>query len=87
MGISLSTARYLAPASFLYDFPAQQYGMFSPRNMKDIQDANLAAFSPRPFAIAGFFFPQQIFQLVWLYKLCRGQGTRAEVQEMVNYTP
>lgn len=37
--------------------------------MKDIHDANLAFFSPQPMFIAGFFFPQQIFQLVWLYKL------------------
>ncbi|KAF2503005.1 hypothetical protein BU16DRAFT_568985 [Lophium mytilinum] len=87
MGISHSTARYLAPASFAYDFALQQYGMFSSPNMKDIHDANLAAFSPQPFAIAGFFFPQQIFQLVWLYKLWKGQGTRAEVQEMTSYAP
>lgn len=29
MGVSLSTARYLAPASFFIDFVAQQYGMLS----------------------------------------------------------
>ncbi|EME48169.1 hypothetical protein DOTSEDRAFT_69944 [Dothistroma septosporum NZE10] len=69
MGVSLSTARYLAPASFLYDFAAQQYGMLSSPNMKDIHDANLSFFSPQPFFIAGFFFPQQLFQLAWLYKL------------------
>lgn len=28
MGISLSTARWLAPASFVYDFAAQQYGLY-----------------------------------------------------------
>ena len=48
MGISRSTACYLAPASFLYDFAAQQYGMLSSPNMKDVHDANLAAFSPQP---------------------------------------
>jgi hypothetical protein len=47
MGISRSKARYLAPASFLYDFVAQQYGMLSSPNMKDVHDANLAAFSPQ----------------------------------------
>jgi hypothetical protein len=41
-------ARYLAPASFLYDFAAQQYGMLFSPNMKDVHDANLAAFSPQP---------------------------------------
>ena len=30
MGVSLSTARYLAPASFAYDFALQQYGMYVP---------------------------------------------------------
>lgn len=53
MGVELSTARYLAPASFLYDFAAQQYGMFSSPNMKDIHDRNLSFFSPQPFFIAG----------------------------------
>jgi hypothetical protein len=69
MGLSLSTARYLASASFLYDFAAQQYGIFSSPNMKDIHDANLSFFSPQPIFIACFFFPQQLFQLAWLYKL------------------
>ncbi|KAI5367874.1 hypothetical protein Slin15195_G030080 [Septoria linicola] len=69
MGVDLSTARYLAPASFLYDFAAQQYGMLSSPNMKDIHDKNLSFFSPQPFFIAGFFFPQQLFQVAWLYKL------------------
>lgn len=87
MGVSHSTAKYLAPASFLFFFAAQQYGVLSSPNMKDIHDANLAAFSPHPFAIAAFFFPQQIFQLAWLYRLWRGQGDRAEVQQMVDYVP
>ena len=50
MGILHSTARDLAPAPLLYDFAAQQYGILSPLNMKDVKgvyDANLAAFSPR----------------------------------------
>lgn len=63
MGISRSTARYPAPASFLYGFAAQQCGMLSSPNMKNVRDANPAAFSPQPYFIAALFFPQQ---LVWL---------------------
>lgn len=48
MGISRSTARYPAPASFLYGFAAQQCGMLSSPNMKNVRDANPAAFSPQP---------------------------------------
>lgn len=55
--------------AFLYDFAAQQYGMLSSPNMKDVHDQNLAAFSPQPYFIGGFFAPQQLFQLVWLYRL------------------
>lgn len=87
MGISYSKARYLAPASFLFDFAAQQYGMLSSPNMKDVHDDNLSFFSPQPYFIALFFFPQQIVQLVWLWKLWKKDGTEKEVQEMVNYTP
>ncbi|KAE9965119.1 hypothetical protein EG328_009972 [Venturia inaequalis] len=56
MGITHSTARYLAPASFLFDFAAQQYGIFSKPNMQDIHYKNIAAFSPQPLAIAWMFF-------------------------------
>jgi len=87
MGITHSTARYLAPASFLFDFAAQQYGIFSKPNMQDIHYHNLAAFSPQPLFIGGFFFPQQFIQLAWLWKLCRGNGTKEEIQEMVDYAP
>ncbi|KAI1335980.1 hypothetical protein F5Y15DRAFT_221771 [Xylariaceae sp. FL0016] len=91
MGVSLSTARWLAPASFAIDFAAQQYGMLSSPNMKNVHDANLSFFSPQPFFIAGFFFPQQIFQVVWLWKLWRAtpetlQNDRA-VQGMVDFAP
>jgi hypothetical protein len=74
--------RYLAPASFLFDFAAQQYGMFSSPNMLDIHNKNLAAFSPQPYFIAGFFFPQQLFQLAWLWKLWNQQGNAAECRMM-----
>lgn len=65
MGITHSTARYLAPASFLFDFAAQQYGIFSKPNMQDIHYQNLAAFSPQPLAIGmtdSFFLPWIVLQ-------------------------
>ena len=78
--------REQAPASFLIDFAAQQYGMLSSPNMKDIHDRNLSFFSPQPFFIAGFFFPQQLFQLAWLYRLYKldpkKPGERVELDEM-----
>lgn len=58
MAISYSTAKWVAPLSFIIDFAAQQYGMFATPNMKDIHDRNLSFFSPQPFFIAAFFFPQ-----------------------------
>ncbi|KAJ4351322.1 uncharacterized protein N0V89_006661 [Didymosphaeria variabile] len=82
MGNNPSTLRVLAPLSFAYDFAAQQYGMFSSPNMLDVHNANPAAFSPQPFFIAGFFFPQQLFQLAWLWKLCRGEGTPQDRKDM-----
>ncbi|KAI1333210.1 hypothetical protein F5Y16DRAFT_355109 [Xylariaceae sp. FL0255] len=91
MGISLSTARWLAPASFVIDFAAQQYGMLSKPNMKDVHDANISFFSPQPFFIAGFFFPQQIFQVIWLWKLWRATPESAKtdrsVAQMVDFAP
>lgn len=75
-----------APTSFLIDFAAQQYGMFSTPNMKTIHDRNLSFFSPQPFFIAGFFFPQQLFQLAWLYRLYKldpkKPGERSELDQM-----
>ncbi|KAF1967906.1 hypothetical protein BU23DRAFT_559063 [Bimuria novae-zelandiae CBS 107.79] len=82
MGNSPSTLRVLAPLSFAYDFAPQQYGIFSSPNMLDIHSANPAAFSPQPYFIGAFFFPQQLFQLVWLWKLCREEGTEEERAEM-----
>jgi hypothetical protein len=83
MGLTLSTARYLAPASFLFDFAAQQYGLLSKPNMQDIHNQNLAAFSPNPYFIGAFFFPQQIVQLFWLWRLWTAKGTDKEIEEMV----
>lgn len=91
MGVELSTARWIAPLSFAYDFAAQQVGMFSKPNMADVHDQNLSFWSPQPFFIAGFFFPQQIFQLVWLYRLWRLDGKKPkdaeELKPMVNFAP
>ncbi|KAI1496217.1 hypothetical protein F5X99DRAFT_401100 [Biscogniauxia marginata] len=91
MGISLSTARWLAPAAFVVDFAAQQYGMLSSPNMKYVHDANLSFFSPQPFFIAGFFFPQQIFQLMWLWKLWRATPESLQndssVAQLVDFAP
>ena len=64
----MSTARWMGPLSFAFNFAAQQYGMLSKPNMADVHDANLSFWSPQPYFIAGFFFPQQIFQLIWLYR-------------------
>lgn len=91
MGVSLSTARYLAPASFVVDFAAQQYGMLSSPNMADVHDQNLSFFSPQPYFIAGFFFPQQLFQLAWLWRLRRSNSQSAlegkDVSTMVDFSP
>jgi hypothetical protein len=92
MGISHSTARWVAPLSFAIDFAAQQYGMLSSPNMKDVHDANLSFWSPQPYFIAGFFFPQQLFQLAWLYRLWKMDPTKsandkAETQIMVDFVP
>lgn len=91
MGVDLSTARWLAPASFAFDFAAQQYGMLSSPNMKDIHDRNLSFFSPQPFFIAGFFFPQQLFQVAWLYKLWKldpkKPQEKKQLDEIVKFVP
>ena len=90
--MSYSTAKWVAPVSFVIDFVAQQYGMFATPNMKDIHDANLSFFSPQPFFIAGFFFPQQLFQLGWLYRLYKLDPTkslaeRQELDQLVDFVP
>ena len=57
--------------------------------MKDVHDQNLAAFSPNPFFIGGFFAPQQLFQLAWLYRLykldARKPIERAELDQIGGY--
>lgn len=65
--------------------------MLSSPNMKDINDRNLSFWSPQPFFIAGFFFPQQLFQLAWLYRLYkldpRKPSERPELDQMVDFVP
>ncbi|KAM6512414.1 hypothetical protein FSOLCH5_010128 [Fusarium solani] len=87
MGAELSTARWLAPTSFVIDFAAQTYGMLSSPNMKDIHDANISFFSPQPYFIAGFFFPQQLFQLAWLWRLHKAEASQKDVSSMVDFAP
>ncbi|RSL64141.1 hypothetical protein CEP53_004175 [Fusarium sp. AF-6] len=87
MGAELSTARWLAPTSFVIDFAAQTYGMLSSPNMKDIHDANISFFSPQPYFIAGFFFPQQLFQLAWLWRLYKADASEKDVSSMVDFAP
>ena len=81
--------------------------MLSSPNMKDINDRNLSFFSPQPFfiagslssrslrehinVIAGFFFPQQLFQLAWLYRLYKlspnNPAERGELDQLVDFVP
>jgi len=65
--------------------------MFSTPNMKDINDRNVSFWSPQPFFIAGFFFPQQLFQLAWLYRLYKldpkKPSERPELDQIVDFVP
>jgi hypothetical protein len=92
MGITHSIARWAAPLAFIIDFAAQQYGIFSSPNMKDVHDQNISFWSPQPYFIGAFFFPQQILQLAWLYRLYKldpkkSEKVRREVDTMVDYVP
>lgn len=58
-------------------------------NMLDIHYANLAAFSPFPYAIPVFFGLQQILQVTWLYQLFK-DGSSVSVEsrrDQLNYIP
>ena len=59
--------------------------------MKNINDNNVSFWSPQPYFIAGFFFPQQLFQIAWLYKLYKADpnnpNERADLNTMVDYAP
>ena len=91
MGMSYSTAKWVAPLSFVIDFAAQQYGILSSPSMMDVHYQNLSFFSPQPYFIAGFFFPQQLFQVAWLYRLYKLDPTipadRVELDQMVDFVP
>lgn len=64
---------------------------FSSPNMQDIHDRNLSFFSPQPYFIGAFFFPQQVFQLAWLYRLWRLDSRKPqqakELDEIVKFVP
>lgn len=65
--------------------------MSSP-NMKDVHDNNLSFFSPQPYFIGGFFFPQQLFQLAWLYRLYKLNPQKSltekqELDQIVDFVP
>ena len=59
--------------------------------MKDINDANVSFWSPQPFFIGGFFFPQMLIQVAWMYRLYKLNSSkseeRADLDEMVDYAP
>lgn len=65
--------------------------MFSTPNMKDVHYRNLSFWSPQPLFIAGFFLPQQLFQLAWLYRLykldSKNPGERKELDTIVDFVP
>ena len=75
----------------MFNFAAQQYGMLSKPSMLDVHNAHQSFFSPQPWFIAGFFFPQQLFQVAWLWRLWRLDATdtkqRRELQVMSDYAP
>ncbi|KAJ9102447.1 hypothetical protein QFC21_002847 [Naganishia friedmannii] len=72
MGVSLSTAKVITTTTFLYDFLVQQWAIgLSKPDMKVVNDRNPGCFSPMPYFIGGYFFPQQILQAFWLREFFR----------------
>ncbi|KAI5453147.1 hypothetical protein NCC49_006175 [Naganishia albida] len=72
MGVSLSTAKLITTSTFLYDFVVQQWAIaLSKPDMKVVNDRNPGAFSPMPYFIGGYFFPQQILQAFWIREFFR----------------
>nr|XP_031864030.1 uncharacterized protein CI109_000674 [Kwoniella shandongensis]KAA5531102.1 hypothetical protein CI109_000674 [Kwoniella shandongensis] len=53
--------------------------------MKTVHDRNPCAFSPQPFAIGGFFGPQQILQVLWLREFFR--APKDVEQNTIDYAP
>ncbi|TQS34174.1 hypothetical protein Golomagni_05452 [Golovinomyces magnicellulatus] len=95
MDFSDSFAKWTATLSFLTNLAAQIYGLTTSPNMKDINDANLSFWSPQPIFIALFFFPLQLCQIVWLYRLFWRDAATAEknvvrqkeIRMLVGYVP
>jgi len=61
-------------------------------NMQDIHDMNLSFWSPQPYFIGGFFFPQQMIQVAWLYRLWKldpkkSQAEKKELDQIVDFVP
>ena len=80
------------PSNSFESFTAQQYGLLSHPNMQDVHDKHLSFWSPNPYFIGAFFFPQQILQLAWLYRLwkldpSKGAVEKKEVQTIVDFVP
>lgn len=75
MGISLSTARLLAPASFIFNLLCQTWAMnISSPNLLQVHNKYIGAFSPWPYAVGIFFTPQMILELAWLRELWRADS-------------
>jgi hypothetical protein len=60
--------------------------LLSSPNIQDINDRNISFFSPQPYFIGAFFFPQQLLQVAWLYRLWKlnpqKPGERAELDRI-----
>ena len=59
--------------------------------MKDIHDQDRSFFSPQPYFIGTFLFPQRLFQVAWLCRLYKLGPTipaeRIELDQMVGFVP
>jgi hypothetical protein len=59
--------------------------------MLDVHNAHFSFFSPQPLFIAGFFFPQQLFQVAWLWRLWRlderKPEERRELEMQADFAP
>ena len=92
MSLSYSTARWLASSSFVVDFACQQYGLLTKPSMLEVHNRNLSFFSPYPYFIGAFFFPQQILQGIWLYRMWKLDPKKSateknELDTIVQYVP
>lgn len=81
MGISHSTVRWAARLSLSSISLLSNMACCLSPNLKDIHDVNISFWSPQPYFIAAFFFSQQIFQLVWLYRLYKLDPKKSEKEK------